>query len=82
MEKPGLNPLFGGRASLDAALLEAYRRHGYRMAEIAEYLDVHYATVSQRLRWAEESAIARPDPFCAIDTPFVFLLESPYSSVG
>lgn len=28
----------------------AYREHGYRMREIADYLGVHYATVSRRLR--------------------------------
>jgi DNA-directed RNA polymerase specialized sigma24 family protein len=33
----------------DQAIATAYREHGYRMAEIAEELGCHYATVSRRL---------------------------------
>lgn len=51
--RPGLKKLFGGKANLDAAMMEAYRRYGYRMSEIAEHLKVHYSTVSRRLRKAE-----------------------------
>lgn len=32
----------------------AYRRYGYRLHEIAAHLGVHYATVSLRLRQAED----------------------------
>jgi DNA-binding MarR family transcriptional regulator len=46
--------LFHGKASLDSTILEAYRRYGYRMAEIAEHIKVHYSTVSRRLKRAEE----------------------------
>ena len=32
----------------------AYRRYGYRLAEIAAHLGVHAATVSRRLKQAEQ----------------------------
>jgi IS30 family transposase len=32
------------------AIAEAYREHGYTMKEIADHLNVHYATISRRLR--------------------------------
>ena len=35
----------------------AYRQYGYRFAEIAEHLDVHAATVSCRLKQAEEAVL-------------------------
>jgi putative transposase len=34
----------------------AYRRHGYTLREIAEYLQCHYSTVSRRLRREESAA--------------------------
>ena len=34
----------------------AYRRHGYTLREIAEYLECHYSTVSRRLRREETAA--------------------------
>ena len=37
-----------------APIAEAYREHGYTMKEIADYLGVHYATVSRRLRRHEQ----------------------------
>jgi putative transposase len=52
--RPGLKAILGGKANLDAAILEAYRRCGYRMAEIVEHLSVHYSTVRRRLKRAEE----------------------------
>ncbi len=51
--RPELKGLLGGKQNLDSAILEACRRYGYRMAEIAEHLDVHYSTVSRHLRRAE-----------------------------
>jgi len=39
----------------DRGIAVAYRRHGYRLREIAEHLGVHYATVSRRLRKVEEA---------------------------
>jgi hypothetical protein len=41
------------RKGQDGATETAYREYGYRMREIAEYLGVHYATVSRRLRELE-----------------------------
>ena len=41
----------------DEAIAVAYRRHGYRLVEIAEALGCHYATVSRRLRAWEEGAV-------------------------
>lgn len=42
------------RAHGDRAVAVAYRDEGYTMAEIADYLAVHYATVSRRLRRLEQ----------------------------
>jgi putative transposase len=56
-QRPGLKELLGGKQSLDSAILEAYSRYGYRMAEIAEHLDVHYSTVSRRLKRAENGNV-------------------------
>ena len=36
---------------------DAYRRHGYRLAEIADHLSVHYGTVSRRLTQAEQDNV-------------------------
>ncbi|MCH6556991.1 MAG: helix-turn-helix domain-containing protein, partial [Nitrospirae bacterium] len=35
----------------------AYRRYGYRLAEIAAYLGVHYATVSRHLARSERQHV-------------------------
>jgi len=40
---------------------EAYRQHGYRLAEIATHLGVHYATVSRQLKRAEHGNICLQD---------------------
>lgn len=47
-----LDQLFG-ETSVDEAIVSAYREHGYTMKAIADYLGVHYATVSRRLRKRE-----------------------------
>jgi hypothetical protein len=51
--RPGLGELLGQPGSHERRLLLAYRRYGYRLQEIADYLGVHYATVSRRLARAE-----------------------------
>lgn len=51
--RPKLTELFTTKTDPGRALLEAYRRYGYRMVEIAEHLGVHYATVSRRLKKVE-----------------------------
>ncbi len=48
---PSLARLF--REHGETAIVIAYREHGYRLRELAEYLDCHYATVSRRLRRLE-----------------------------
>ena len=52
--RPGLGELFGAKANLDGAMIEAYRRYGYWMFAIADHLKVHYATVSRRLKRTEK----------------------------
>jgi REP element-mobilizing transposase RayT len=47
--RPPLRDVLAG-PDRDEAIARAYRDHGYRMAEIAEALGCHYATVSRRLR--------------------------------
>jgi len=40
--------------SIGSGILEAYRRDGYRLSEIAKHLNVHYSTVSRRLKRMEK----------------------------
>ncbi len=51
--RPGLALLFSKKRSQDEALILAYRRYGYRLGEIGEFLGVHYSTVSRYLKRAE-----------------------------
>jgi putative transposase len=46
---PALEELFGvyDKPSRDRAIVEAYRDYGYRMSEIADYLDVSCSTISR-----------------------------------
>ena len=53
-QRPTLSTLFPAGKRTAARLVTAYRRHGYRRAEITSYLGVHYATVSRWLKQAEE----------------------------
>jgi sugar diacid utilization regulator len=50
--RPKLERILKG--SDDRGILRGYKEHGYRLHEIAEYLGVHYATVSRRLKRMEE----------------------------
>jgi putative transposase len=54
-QRPSLDELFGTEGEL--ALATAYCKYGYRMREIASHLDVHYATVSRRLRALEQRGV-------------------------
>lgn len=56
--RPSLATLFSNYG--EGAILPAYRCHGYRLVELAEYLGVHYATVSRRLRSLEEGRTLPP----------------------
>lgn len=51
--RPPLEEIFRTEGSQSIAL--AYHEYGYRMKEMADFLGVHYATVSRRLRQLETS---------------------------
>jgi len=55
--RPTLQEVLGGGTNLDRAIVEAYGRYGYRMANIAEHLKVHYSTVSRWLKRAEKNNV-------------------------
>ena len=55
--RPSLVVLFQRRRAQSQIIHEAYRQHGYRLAEIATHLGVHYATVSRRLKQAEQANV-------------------------
>ena len=55
--RPSLPVLFARRQAHARLIYDAYRRHGYRLAEIADHLGVHYATVSRRLKQAEQAEV-------------------------
>ena len=55
--RPSLHALFHGGRSRKRVVHEAYRQHGYRLAEIANHLGVHYATVSRWLKQAEHRSV-------------------------
>ena len=52
--RPSLVVLFQRRRAQSQIIHDAYRQYGYRLAEIATHLGVHYATVSRRLNAAEQ----------------------------
>ena len=51
--RPSLPEIFAKPGN--KAIQDAYIRHGYTMKEIAAHLEIHYATVSRRLKRIEES---------------------------
>jgi REP element-mobilizing transposase RayT len=53
--RPPLRMLFQGNAEPAQLIHTAYREYGYRLTEIATYLGVHAATVSRRLKEAEQA---------------------------
>jgi DNA-directed RNA polymerase specialized sigma24 family protein len=53
-QRPSLSSLFQHSRNRERMIHTAYRRHGYRLAEIASHLGVHYATISRWLRKAEQ----------------------------
>ena len=55
--RPSLRVLFAQRQAPARLIHTAYRQHGYRLAEIADHLGVHYATVSRRLKQAEQDDV-------------------------
>ncbi len=54
-QRPSLRRLFERNGEPGALIHAAYRQYGYRLAEIADHLGVHAATVSRRLQQAEQT---------------------------
>ena len=52
--RPALDKLFTKNKNRDRSIYEAYVRYGYTMKEIAEYLCVHYTTISRIIRRVEK----------------------------
>jgi putative transposase len=55
VSRPPIEDIFEA-ASEECAVVTAYREYGYRLKEIAEFLGVHYSTVSRRLKRQEEQS--------------------------
>ena len=53
-KRPQLKDVFERRGGEAQLIYVAYREYGYRLQEIARHLGVHYATVSRRLKQAEQ----------------------------
>lgn len=58
INRPSLAEVFANEPD-DLAIAAAYRQYGYKLKDIADYLGVHYSTVSRRLR--KQEAAGRPD---------------------
>lgn len=56
-QRPSLRVVFQRNGEPTRLIHVAYRQYGYRLAEIAEHLGVHAATVSRRLKQAEQSNV-------------------------
>ena len=59
-QRPSLHGLFTSqkqKRGQGPVILKAVRQYGYRLAEIAEHLGIHPATVSRRLRRAESATV-------------------------
>ena len=59
LDRPRLKEIFAEAETEDEGIFKAYHDYGYTMREIAEYLGIHYATVSRHLRRMERGEIAR-----------------------
>ncbi len=55
--RPSLQTLFERRLEPGRLIHTAHRRYGHRLAEIADHLGVHAATVSRRLKQAERDRV-------------------------
>ena len=53
LDRPRLKEIFAEAETEDEGIFKAYHDYGYTMREIAEYLGIHYATVSRHLRRME-----------------------------
>jgi len=60
--RPSLEKLFAEQKPLekdevDGCIYEAYALYGYRLKEIADYLEIHYSTVSRAIKKIESKAL-------------------------
>ncbi|MFQ5543599.1 MAG: transposase [Nitrospiria bacterium] len=53
--RPTLKKIFENESEEGQAIFKAYRQHAYRLSEIANHLDVHYSTISRRLKNIEST---------------------------
>jgi putative transposase len=56
-QRPPLRVLFERKGKSGRLIYTAHRQYGYRLAEIADHLGVHAATVSRRLKQAEQANV-------------------------
>ena len=56
-QRPSLETLFERKGDLEKTIHQAYRQYGYRLVDIADHLGVHAATVSRRLKRAEQEKV-------------------------
>ena len=56
-QRPSLETLFERKGDMEKTIHQAYRQYGYRLADIADHLGVHAATVSRRLKRAEQENV-------------------------
>ena len=56
-QRPSLETLFERKGDLEKTIHQAYRQYGYRLADIADHLGVHAATVSRRLKRTEQENV-------------------------
>jgi putative transposase len=56
-QRLSLETLFERKGDLEKTIHQAYRQYGYRLADIADHLGVHAATVSRRLKRAEQEIV-------------------------
>jgi hypothetical protein len=54
-QRPSLTMLFRRHRDQTRGIHDAYRQYGYRLAEIAAHLGVHYSTVSRHLKQLEQA---------------------------
>lgn len=63
LHSSGTAALFAGatsRAERDRRCAVAVHQHGYTLKAVAEFLGLHYATVSRALAWAEAQRRSTP----------------------
>ena len=51
--RPPLNEIFKDKKSKNQAIYKAYLQYGYTLKDIAEYIGMHYTTVSRAIKKIE-----------------------------